>query len=179
MTCFLGAAEAVGQKTGWCFRSSLWEKAPSACRHARVCRTQAVLRSLLEARLSHCDIAVEVFRSNVKSAASLWQCHHLRMMLERGEKTSTPKISALLRKRPVLLRANVVLTKDRKRPYYGHFCGKIHGWGLVVKRPELLSKVQMLNLALGVGGLFPSSACVCRVVRSLPGPLMFRTSCLG
>ena len=46
--------------------------------------------------------------------------------LKRGEKTPTPKISALLRKRPVLLRANFVLTKDRKRPYYGHFCGKIH-----------------------------------------------------
>ena len=44
----------------------------------------------------------------------------------RGEKAPTPKISGLLRKRPVLLRANFVLTKDRKRPYYGHFCGKIH-----------------------------------------------------
>ena len=49
--------------------------------------------------------------------------------LERGEKTPTPKISALLRKRPVLLRTNFVLTKDRKRPYYGHFCGKIHREG--------------------------------------------------
>ena len=47
----------------------------------------------------------------------------------RGEKTPTPKISALLRKRPVLLRANFFLTKDRKRPYYGHFCGKIHREG--------------------------------------------------
>ena len=34
--------------------------------------------------------------------------------LGRGEKTPTPKISALLRKRPVLLRADFVLTKDRK-----------------------------------------------------------------
>ena len=42
------------------------------------------------------------------------------VFLERGEKTPTPKISALLRKRPVLLTANFVLTKDRKRPYYGH-----------------------------------------------------------
>ena len=50
-------------------------------------------------------------------------------MLKGGEKTPTPKISALLRKRPVLLRANFVLTKDRKRPYYGHFCGKIHREG--------------------------------------------------
>ena len=45
--------------------------------------------------------------------------------IERGEKTPTPKISALLRKQPVLPRANFVLAKDRKRPYYGHFCGKM------------------------------------------------------
>ena len=50
--------------------------------------------------------------------------------VEREEKTPTPKISALLRKRPFLLRANFVLTKDRKRPYYyRHFCGKIHREG--------------------------------------------------
>ena len=49
--------------------------------------------------------------------------------LERGEKTPTPKISALLRKQPVLLRANFVLTKDRERPYHGHSCGKIHREG--------------------------------------------------
>ena len=70
---------------------------------------------------------------------------------ERGEKTPTPKVSALLRKRPVLLRANFVLTKDRKQPYYGHFCGKVHREGFVVKRPGVLSKVQMLDLVLGVG----------------------------
>ena len=51
------------------------------------------------------------------------------LILEKGEKTPTPKISALVRKRPVLLRANFVLTKDRKRPYYRHFCGKIHREG--------------------------------------------------
>ena len=51
------------------------------------------------------------------------------LCIERGEKTPTPKISALLRKRPVLLRANFVLTKDRKRPYYRHFCGKMHREG--------------------------------------------------
>ena len=34
---------------------------------------------------------------------------------------------------------------------------KCTGRGLVVKRPGVLSKVQMLNLVLGVGGLFPSS----------------------
>ena len=45
------------------------------------------------------------------------------------EKTPTPKTSASVRKRPVLLRANFILTTDRKRPYYGHFCGKIHREG--------------------------------------------------
>ena len=34
---------------------------------------------------------------------------------------------------------------------------KCTGRGLVVKWPGVLSKVQLLNLALGVGGLFPSS----------------------
>ena len=73
-------------------------------------------------------------------------------MVERGEKTPTPKISALLRQQPVLLRANFVLTKDRKRPYYRHFCVVNYtGMGLVVKRTGVLSKVQMLNLVLGVG----------------------------
>ena len=52
-----------------------------------------------------------------------------RVNFERGEKTPTPKISALLRKRPVLLRANFVLTKDRKRSYYRHLCGKIYREG--------------------------------------------------
>ena len=47
-------------------------------------------------------------------------------IVERGEKTPTPKISALVRKQAVLLRGNFVLTKDRKRPYYGDFCGKVH-----------------------------------------------------
>ena len=69
----------------------------------------------------------------------------------RGEKTPTPKIPALLRKRTVLLRANFVLTKDPKRPYYRHFVVKYTGRGLVVKRQGGLSKVQMLNLVLGVG----------------------------
>ena len=67
--------------------------------------------------------------------------------LLKGGKTPTPKISALLRKRPVLLKANFVLTKDQKRPYYGHFCGKMHREGSCSKA----SKVQMLNLVLGVG----------------------------
>ena len=53
--------------------------------------------------------------------------------IERREKTPTPKISALLRKRPGLLRANFVLTKDRKRPYHGHFRGKLHREGACSK----------------------------------------------
>ena len=40
-----------------------------------------------------------------------------------------PQISALLRKWAVLLRDNFVLTKDRKLPYLGHFCDKIHREG--------------------------------------------------
>ena len=53
------------------------------------------------------------------------------LSIERGEKTPTAKIS-LLRKRPVLLRANFVQS----------------GRGV-------LSKVQMLNLVLGVGVFSP------------------------
>ena len=34
---------------------------------------------------------------------------------------------------------------------------KCTGRGLVVKRPGVLNKVQMLNLVLGVGVFFPSS----------------------
>ena len=54
--------------------------------------------------------------------------------IERREKTpGPPKISGLLRKRPVLLRAHFVLTKDQKRPYYRHFCGKMHREGCCSK----------------------------------------------
>ena len=60
-------------------------------------------------------------------------------------------VAAFAAKRPVLLRANFVLTKDRKWPSSGHFCGKYTGRGLAVKRPGVLSKVQMLTLVLGVG----------------------------
>ena len=45
----------------------------------------------------------------------------------------------------------MVLTKDRKRPYYRHFRGKYTGRGLVVKWPGVLSKVKMLTLVWGVG----------------------------
>ena len=40
-----------------------------------------------------------------------------------------PHPQDFIRKRPVLLRATFVLTKDRKRPYYGHFCDKMHREG--------------------------------------------------
>ena len=53
--------------------------------------------------------------------------------IERGEKTPTPKISALLRKRPVLLRANFVLTKDRNGLTMDIFVAKCTRRGLVVK----------------------------------------------
>ena len=51
------------------------------------------------------------------------------LVLKAGKGPKTPKISALLRERPVLQRANFVLTKERERPYYGHFCGKIYREG--------------------------------------------------
>ena len=80
--------------------------------------------------------------------------------VERGEKTPTPKISALLRKRPVLLKANFVLTKDRNGLATDIFVVKYTGRGLVVKLPGVLSKVQMLTLVLGVGvfSLLPGKA---------------------
>ena len=75
---------------------------------------------------------------------------------ERGEKTPTPKISALLRKRPVLLRANFGLTKERKRPYYGHFCGKMHKKGSCGKAAGGHYESPDAESSLGGGGLFPS-----------------------
>ena len=77
---------------------------------------------------------------------------HFWGILERGEKTPTPKISALLRKQPVLLRVNFVLTKHRKR--------KMHREGSCSKRLGVLSKVQMRILVLGVGvfSLLPNYA---------------------
>ena len=71
--------------------------------------------------------------------------------VERGEKTPTPKISALLRKRPVLLKANFVLIEDQNGLTTDIFVVKYTGRGLVAKRAGVLSKVQMLNLVLGVG----------------------------
>ena len=43
-------------------------------------------------------------------------------ILEEGNRPPPPHV---LRKRPVLLRADFVLTKDPKWPYEGQFCGKI------------------------------------------------------
>ena len=51
-----------------------------------------------------------------------------QIQLEEG-KDPHPQDFSLTKKWPVLLRANFVLTKDRQRPYYGHFCGKIHREG--------------------------------------------------
>ena len=70
----------------------------------------------------------------------------------RGEKTPTPKISALLRKRPVLLSGPISsLLRTENGFTTDIFVVKCTGRGLVVKRPGVLSKVQMLNLVLGVG----------------------------
>ena len=71
---------------------------------------------------------------------------------ERGEKTPTPKISADYQENglffwgPIssLLRTENGLTTDI-------LVVKYTGRGLVVRRPGVLSKVQMLNLVLGVG----------------------------
>ena len=82
----------------------------------------------------------------------------LPSLTERGEKSQTPKISALLRERPVLLRANNFLNSSLLRTENGLatdiFVVKDAGRGLVVKRRGVLSKDQMLNLVLGVG-VFP------------------------
>ena len=82
------------------------------------------------------------------------------LKIVRREKTPTPKISALLRKRPFLLRANFVLTKDRNGLTTDILVAKRAGRGLVVKRPGVLSKIQMLHLVLGVGvfSLLPRKA---------------------
>ena len=81
----------------------------------------------------HLDFVKEIPPFGRKSSAKIGESRlksaKNRPKFERGEKTPTPKISALLRKRPVLLKAHVVLTKDQKRPYSGHFCGKTHGQG--------------------------------------------------
>ena len=87
-------------------------------------------------------------------------------LLGRGEKTpKTPKISALLRKRPVLLSGPISsLLRTENGLTTDIFVVNYTGRGLVVKRPGVLSKVQMLNLVLGVGvfSLLPNFACYLR-----------------
>ena len=111
-------------------------------------RSRLVLSFSVSLSLSLLNPAI---RRHIERHASLVLGSWSAASIERGEKTPTPKISALLRKRPVLLRANFVLTKDRKRLTTDIFVVKYTGRGLVVKRPGVLSKVQMLNLVLGVG----------------------------
>ena len=49
--------------------------------------------------------------------------------IERGGKDPHPQDFSLTKTTARLLKANFVLTKDRKRPYYRHFCGKMHREG--------------------------------------------------
>ena len=81
---------------------------------------------------------------------SFWS--HRATKTGRGEKTPTPKISALVRKRPVLLSGPIPsLLRTENGLNTDIFVVKYTGRGLVVKRPGVLSKVQMLDLVLGVG----------------------------
>ena len=73
-------------------------------------------------------------------------------MFEGGGKDPHPQDFGLTkRKLPILLRANLVLTKDRNGLTTDIFVVRYTGRGLVVKRPGVLGKVQMLRLVLGVG----------------------------
>ena len=72
--------------------------------------------------------------------------------VERGEKTpKTPKISALPRKRPVLLSLISSLLRTENGLTTDIFVVEYIGRGLVVERPRVLSKVQMLNSSWGWG----------------------------
>ena len=69
-------------------------------------------------------------------------------LIERGEKQDFS-----------LTKKTARFTKGHFRPFTTDiFVVKYTGRGLVVKRPDVLSKVQMLNLVLGVGvfSLLPS-----------------------
>ena len=61
---------------------------------------------------------------------------------------------------------------ERGETEYGHFCGKYTGRGLVVKRPGVLSKVQMLTLVLGVGvcSILPIIALIINNANNLLAP---------
>ena len=84
--------------------------------------------------------------------------------------TPTPKISALLRKRPVFTKGQGAKTALLRT----FFVVKCAGRGLVVKRPGVLNKVLMLNLVLGVGvfSLLPNTILTVPVPASgsVPGP---------
>ena len=57
---------------------------------------------------------------------------------------------------------------------------KCTGRGLVVKRPVVLSKVQMLNLVLGVGvfSLLPARVCQ-EILRKWLAPILWAPGILG
>ena len=67
-------------------------------------------------------------KKQFRIASDLGVCDSNRIA-HRGCIARFGPLRVLLRKRPVLLRANVLLTKDRKRPHYRYFCGKIHREG--------------------------------------------------
>ena len=79
----------------------------------------------------------------------------------KGGKDPHTQDLSLSKKQPVLLRANFVLTKDRNGLTTDIFVVEFTGRGLVVKRLGVLSKVQMLNLVLGVRvfSLLPKKKC--------------------
>ena len=75
------------------------------------------------------------------------------------------------------LRATFVLTKDRTGLTMDIFVVKCTGRGLAVKRPGVLSKVQMLNLVLGVGvfSLLPTMLSLGEGIRGCSTPLRIPT----
>ena len=85
-----------------------------------------------------------------------------------GKRPAPPRFPALLRIRPGLLKANSSLLRTENGLTTDVFVVKCTGRGLVVKRPRVLSKVQMLNLVLGVG-----------VFSLLPNEVFFFTANLG
>ena len=48
---------------------------------------------------------------------------------QKGGKDPHPQDFSLTKKTARFTKGRFVLTKDRKRPYYGHFCGKVHREG--------------------------------------------------
>ena len=90
--------------------------------------------------------------------ASRWSGTLEMARVGRGEKASTPTHSALLRKQPVSLRADFVLTKVLNWPYERRFYGKTDRDGSCSR--AALSLVRTKS-ALSETGCFPSKAeCV-------------------